>query len=113
MTTETLTRREKRLLYAFMPHVVVFFFVGVLFGYFVTLPFALKYLIDFTIGGFVRPMIRVGDYLGFVTTILFWMGIAFETPIIIFFLAKTRIVNVRRLSAYRKYADLFVELMNR
>jgi sec-independent protein translocase protein TatC len=101
-----LTRREKRLLFAFMPLVVVFFCIGVMFGYFVTLPFALKYLIDFNIGGIVRPLIRVGDYLGFVTTILFWMGIAFETPIVIFFLAKTRIVNVRRLSAYRKYAIL-------
>jgi sec-independent protein translocase protein TatC len=101
-----LTRREKRLLFAFMPLVIVFFCVGVLFGYFVTLPFALNYLIDFNIGGVVRPMIRVGDYLGFVTTILFWMGVSFETPIVIFFLAKTRIVNVRRLSSYRKYAIL-------
>ena len=101
-----LTRREKRLLFAFMPLVILFFFLGVLSGYFVTLPFALKYLIDFNIGGVVRPMIRVGDYLGFVTTILFWMGVAFETPIVIFFLAKTRIVDVRRLSSYRKYAIL-------
>jgi sec-independent protein translocase protein TatC len=101
-----LTRRERRLLFAFMPLVVLFFFLGVAFGYFVTLPFALKYLIDFNIGGIVRPLIRVGDYLGFVTTILFWMGVAFETPIVIFFLAKTRIVDVRRLASYRKYAIL-------
>ena len=101
-----LTRREKRLLFAFMPLVVIFFCIGVAFGYFVTLRFALTYLIDFNIGGVLRPMIRVGDYLGFVTTILFWMGVSFETPIVIFFLAKTRIVNVRRLSAYRKYAIL-------
>ena len=101
-----LTRREKRLLFAFMPLVILFFCLGVLFGYFVTLRFALNYLIDFTIGGFLRPMIRVGDYLGFVTTILFWMGVSFETPIVIFFLAKTRIVDVRRLSSYRKYAIL-------
>ena len=101
-----LTRRETRLLFAFMPLVLIFFCLGVAFGYFITLPFALKYLIDFNIGGLVRPLIRVGDYLGFVTTILFWMGVAFETPIVIFFLAKTRIVNVRRLAAYRKYAIL-------
>ena len=101
-----LTRREKRLFISFMPLVVIFFCIGVAFGYFVTLRFALTYLIDFNIGGVLRPMIRVGDYLGFVTTILFWMGVSFETPIVIFFLAKTRIVNVRRLSSYRKYAIL-------
>lgn len=101
-----LTRREKRLLFAFMPLVVVFFFLGVAFGYFVTLPFALKYLIDFTLGGFLTPFITVGSYIGFVTTILFWMGLAFETPIVIFFLSKVGVMNVRRLASYRKYAIL-------
>jgi sec-independent protein translocase protein TatC len=101
-----LTRREKRLLFSFLPLVVVFFCIGVAFGYFVTLPFALKYLIDFTIEGFLTPFITVGSYIGFVTTILFWMGLAFETPIVIFFLSKVGIVNVRRLSNYRKYAIL-------
>lgn len=101
-----LTRREKRLLFGFLPLVLLFFCIGVAFGYYITLPFALKYLLDFTIGGVLTPMIAVGSYLGFVTTILLWMGIAFETPIVIFFLSKVGIMNVRRLSAYRKYAIL-------
>lgn len=101
-----LTRREKRLLFSFMPLTVVFFFLGVSFGYFVTLPFALKYLLEFTIGDVLVPFITVGSYIGFVTTILFWMGIAFQTPIIIFFLSKVGVANVQRLSAYRKYAIL-------
>jgi sec-independent protein translocase protein TatC len=101
-----LTRREKRLLFGFAPLVLVFFGLGIAFGYFVTLPFALKYLLDFTIDGLLRPMITVEAYIGFVSTILFWMGISFETPIVIFFLSKVGIMNVRRLRNYRKYAIL-------
>src|SRR5579884_3941074 len=92
-----LTRREKRLLYSFLPMVIAFFLLGVCFGYFVTVPFALKYLLTFTIGGLVQPLIDVGAYISFITTFLLWMGLAFELPIIIFFLSKVGIVNVGRL----------------
>jgi sec-independent protein translocase protein TatC len=101
-----LTVRERRVLFRAAPAVLSFFVLGVGFGYFVTLPLALTYLIDFNIGGVVRPMIRVGDYLGFVTTILFWMGIAFETPVVIFVLSRLGILDPRRLGLYRKYAIL-------
>jgi sec-independent protein translocase protein TatC len=101
-----LTRREKRLLYSFLPMVIAFFLLGVAFGYFVTVPFALKYLLTFTIGGLVQPLIDVGAYISFITTFLLWMGLAFELPIIIFFLSKIGIVNVGRLKNYRKYAIL-------
>jgi sec-independent protein translocase protein TatC len=101
-----LTRRERRLLFSSMPLVVGFFAVGIAFGYFVTLPFALKYLIDFTIEGFLTPFITVGSYIGFVTTILFWMGIAFETPVVLWVAARLGIVEPRRLAGYRKYAIL-------
>lgn len=101
-----LTRRERRLLTLFLPAVVVFFVIGLLFGYFVTLPFAITYLFDFTINGLLEPTIGVQNYIGFVTTILLWMGIAFQTPIVIFFLAKIGVVNAARLSSFRKYAIL-------
>lgn len=101
-----LTRREKRLLWFFLPLVLVFFILGVSFGYFVTVPFALKYLLTFTIGGIIQPLIDVGAYISFITTFLLWMGLAFELPVIIFFLSKIGLVNVKRLTNYRKYAIL-------
>ena len=101
-----LTRKERRLMFSFMPLVVLFFILGVLFGYYITLPFALKYLLEFTVDGILRPMINAASYIEFVMTILFWMGLAFETPIIIFFLSKIGLVNTRRLTAWRKYSIL-------
>jgi len=100
-----LSRREMRSLYALVPLAGVFFAVGVAFAYFLLLPFALKYL--FGLGGdLARPMPAVGDYFSFVTTLLLWVGLSFETPLIIFFLAKVRIVNTKKLSSWRKYAIL-------
>jgi sec-independent protein translocase protein TatC len=54
----------------------------------------------------VRPLIRVGDYLGFVTPILFWMGVAFETPVVVLVLARVGVLDASRLGLYRKYAIL-------
>jgi sec-independent protein translocase protein TatC len=101
-----MTRRERRIFKIALPFVVVFFIGGVSFGYFVTLPFALRYLLDFTMGGVLTPLITADEYLNFVTTILLWMGLAFELPIIIWILAKFGVANTSRLVGLRKYAIL-------
>jgi sec-independent protein translocase protein TatC len=100
-----LSRKETRSLYALVPLAGVFFLIGVAFSYFLLLPFALKYL--FGLGGdLARPMPAVGDYFSFVTTLLLGVGLSFETPLIIFFLAKVHVVNTKKLSSWRKYAIL-------
>ncbi len=101
-----LTKREKAMFWRFLPLSFICFCAGVTFGYTITLPFALRYLLDFTIGGLLTPYITVGNYMGFVTAIVFWMGIAFQTPLIVLFLTKINVVTVPRLVAFRKYAVL-------
>jgi sec-independent protein translocase protein TatC len=101
-----LTRREKRIFYTALPFVVAFFFVGVGFGYFVTLPFALRYLLGFNLNGTLEALITADEYLSFVTTILLWMGLAFELPIVIWILAKFGVAKTQRLIGFRKYAIL-------
>ena len=97
-----LTAKEKRYLFLLMPAVIVFFVAGVAFSYFILLPFAVKYLLTFS--GVAEPMIKIGNYISFVTSLLFWMGAAFETPIIMFFLGKIGIINSSKLKRFRKYA---------
>ena len=98
-----LTRREKKMLYLFMPFSALLFFGGIGFGYFFTLPFAIKFLLNFGIE-YATPMIRLENYLSFVTTFLFGMGIGFQTPAVILLLSKIGIVNSRTLGGLRKYA---------
>jgi sec-independent protein translocase protein TatC len=102
-----LTKREKRLLFSMLPLVGFFFLLGAAFGYFVTLPFALRYLLTFGTD-FAKAAIRISSYISFVLTILFWMGLSFEMPVIIYVLAALRIVTPRRLAGFRKYAILII-----
>jgi len=40
---------------------------------------------------------RLSNYINFVTNLMFWVGIIFETPLVVFILAKLHIVNARQL----------------
>lgn len=94
---------EKKYLYFVVPVTTILFLAGLAFGYYVLLPFALRYLLTFG-GDIATAQISIGEYISFVTTLLLWMGAAFELPIIIVFLAKVKIVNHKQLRSYWKYA---------
>ncbi len=94
---------EKRYIFVLLPGIALFFVSGVVFAYFLMLPFALQFL--FTFGSDIaQPLPAIGDYINFVTSVLFWVGLTFETPLVILFLAKVRIVNVQKLKSFRRFA---------
>lgn len=94
---------EKKYLYFVIPSASTLFLLGVTFGLLVLLPFALRYLLNFG-GDIASPFISIGEYISFVVTLLIWMGLAFEMPLIIVFLTKLRVVNHKQLRSYWKYA---------
>jgi sec-independent protein translocase protein TatC len=100
-----LTREEKRYTYVAVPAGSLCFLLGIAFGYFVLIPAALGFLKTFNLG-FIEQTWSVSLYLGFVSGLLFWIGVAFETPLVIYLLAKLRVVNTRQLGSYRKFAFL-------
>ncbi len=105
-----LTPRERRYLLMFLPAVVITFALGVLFGYFIMLPPALRFLLTFD-ADIATPMIRVGNYMGIVTRLLFWLGMVFEIPILMFLLAKLRLVNHRMLARRRRIGIILAFVM--
>ena len=86
-----------------LPAITLFFVAGVLFCYFVVLPSALNFLLDFGSAN-VRTTPTVSNFLSFVTRFLMAVGISFETPVIIFILAKLGIATPSRLSRFRRAA---------
>jgi sec-independent protein translocase protein TatC len=68
---------EKKYLYILMPVSVIIFLLGAAFGYFVLFPPAVKFLITFG-SDVATPMIRIGNYVGLMLSLLFWMGVIFE-----------------------------------
>jgi sec-independent protein translocase protein TatC len=98
-----LTGREKRYLYALLPVALLSFIAGASFGYFVLLPPALHFLLTFG-SEIATPMIRIGNYINLVVTLLFWLGIAFETPLVMFFLSKIGVITPQALARQRRFA---------
>jgi sec-independent protein translocase protein TatC len=94
---------EKKYLYLAVPGVFLSFVCGVLFCYYLTLPFATRFLAGF-LANDVQPFWSVEKYASFVATFLFWVGVMFELPIVMFFLTKLGVVSHKRLAGFRKYA---------
>lgn len=91
-----LTKRETRILFYSIPPVTLLFLVGVVFAWAILIPPALNFLVNFQTDLF-RADWTADRYLGFVTALLFWMGVAFETPLIFFVLSILGFVTPRPL----------------
>ncbi len=102
-----LYQKEKRFVWPFMLATVGLFMTGASFGYFYVLPGAIKILI-IQMGHNFTPMITIEDYSSFFLSIILGLGISFELPILIFFLAMFGIVSPRFLWKNIRYAILAV-----
>jgi sec-independent protein translocase protein TatC len=102
-----LYQKEKRFVIPFMAATVGLFLAGASFGYFYVLPGALKILIlDF--GTRFNPMVTIEEYTGFFLSVILGLGISFEMPILIFFLALFGIVSPQFLWKNIRYAILII-----
>lgn len=101
--TPALYENERKYLYIAVPGVTLSFATGVLFCYFLMLPFAIKFLGGFQTDIF-SPIWGAEKFIDFVSTFLFWVGLTFELPIVMYFLSKMGIVSAQRMASFRKYA---------
>ena len=98
---------EKKMALPFLIGTTVMFAVGVLFAYYVVTPFGFQFLITF--GAFLyTPLINIEDYIGFFAKILFGFGLAFELPMIVYFLASIKLVTEKTLLDFFKYAIVII-----
>src|SRR5580658_8210960 len=105
-----LYQRERRFVVPFMAATVGLFLSGAAFGYYYVLPGAIKILVV-DMGHNFTPMITIEDYTSFFLSIILGLGISFEMPILIFFLAMFGIVSPKFLWKNIRYAILAVFLV--
>lgn len=89
-----LKTEEKAVLFRFLPPVILFFLAGICFAFFIVLPAAIPFLTSF-MG--IKTEIRPSDYISFSTNLIFWIGIVFEMPVIIFIAARLHLVRSAQL----------------
>lgn len=103
-----LKRNERAWLFLMVPFATVLFAAGVAFTWFVMLPSAIPFLTNF-MG--ITTQVRPENYFGFTTRLMFWIGICFEMPLIIMFLAKLKLVTARKLLSGWRYAIVLMALV--
>jgi len=89
---------------------IALFFSGVLFCFFVTLPFGIEFLLQFGSQD-LQPMISVGKFVNFVGLFLLGFGFIFELPLAMILLSKAGVVTPELFIRYRRYAVLVVAIM--
>ena len=92
-----------------MPAVVFFFLGGMAFAYFVMLPVALPFLLNF-MG--ITTVPRPASYIGFTTGLMFWIGIAFQFPLLIFLLAGLGLVKAELLIKQWRLAIVLIAVLS-
>src|SRR5580658_6205307 len=105
-----LYQKERRFVVPFMTATIGLFLTGASFGYFFVLPAAIKILI-LGFGHNFTPMVTIEDYSSFFLSVILGLGISFEMPILIFFLAMFGIVSPKFLWKNIRYAILAVFLV--
>lgn len=106
-----LYEHEKKYVLPFVLSATIMFLVGASFAYYIVVPFGFSFLINFG-SQVVSVMPSIGKYVGFFTKLLFGFGIAFELPVITFFLAVVGLVTDGMLKSFFKYAIVIIFIVS-
>ena len=98
-----LNPRERRVAVPLLTAVPFLFVTGVLFGYFVVLPAAVRFFVNFNSGEF-NVLVQASQFYGFAATVLLAMGLIFQIPVLILGATRLGIVTPQQLRKHRRYA---------
>ncbi|HEY7035531.1 MAG TPA: twin-arginine translocase subunit TatC [Thermomicrobiales bacterium] len=102
-----LTRKEKRLVYTSLPFSAVLFLAGACFAFFFAIPRAFRFLSGFKSNTFDYSP-TFGSIASFYIQVTIGMGLAFQTPIVMYLLARIGLLSARRFGKMRRYAFIVV-----
>jgi sec-independent protein translocase protein TatC len=105
-----LTPREQKTIVPFLIAIPFLFIAGVVFAYFVVMPAAVSFLLNFNESDF-NIQVRAKDYYGFFTTTLAACGLLFQVPIGILAVTRLGIVTPQQLAENRRYAVLVIAVV--
>jgi sec-independent protein translocase protein TatC len=102
--------RERRLVYVFVPTAFALFLTGIVFSWLVLLPTAIRFLADFMPEIFTVEW-TAPEYIGFTTRLLFWIGVSFEMPLIIYLLARVGVLTASTLREHWRVAVVGIAVL--
>lgn len=103
-----LKTNEKRGLFVAIPFATILFLAGGGFAYFVMLPASMEFFGTLLT---VHTNLRLSSYFGFVTNLIFWIGVSFELPLMIFILTKVGLIEPKTLVKGWRFALVAIAVL--
>ena len=91
-----------------IPAISILFILGLAFTYFVMLPAAIGFLYSF---GNFKAAWRPSAYFGLVTSLMFWVGVSFQMPMVIYALASIGLLKAKQLATQWKVAIVVITVI--
>jgi sec-independent protein translocase protein TatC len=105
-----LTDKEKSALIWIIPGATILFGGGVAFAYFVMIPPALSFLFSWW-SELIEQTWMVEDYVEFVTGLVFWVGVSFQTPLLMTFVARLGVVTAQQMLSAWRFASVGIAVL--
>jgi sec-independent protein translocase protein TatC len=99
---------EKKWVYLAIFFGTLLFLAGAAFAYYIMLPSSVTFLINFLA---VETKPRLSSYINFITSLIFWLGVGFQFPIIVFALVKLNIVSAKTLAKGWRYSLVIISIL--
>jgi sec-independent protein translocase protein TatC len=87
------------------------FFIGISFGYFVLSPYTVNFFANFSLDDKIKNIPTISSYFNTVLPLTLGCGLAFQMPLILYFLAKIGVVSATSLKKFRKYSILIIVVL--
>lgn len=99
-----LKQNEKSIMNGLSFYISILFFLGIMFGYFVVAPLCIQFFGNFTLSPDIENNFTVDSYMSMILSTVFYSGLFFLLPVVMYILAKMDIVSSEFLKKYRKHA---------
>ena len=110
-TKPALTAKELKNTRGVIFWVSLLFFLGILFGYFIIAPYTINFFSNFVLDPKITNDWMVSDYFSTIVPLILGSGLAFQLPLVMYFLAKIGVVSATYLRKVRKYAILVMVIV--
>jgi len=106
-----LTPREKKMLLPGMLGVVAFLLAGMAFSYFIIIPASLDFLLNIGDDTFANQT-GAKEYIDFVTRLIFWVGLAFELPMVLALMSRLGLLKPKQMISFWRYSVVIIAVIS-
>ncbi|MEZ5976911.1 MAG: twin-arginine translocase subunit TatC [Planctomycetota bacterium] len=98
-----LYRHEKKVVMSFLPSALMLFGGGIVFGYFLLVPYGFYFLNVPTSVDLPKPDFKMDQYFQFLSSLCIALGFVFQLPIVMMALVRVGMLTVQQISKFRRY----------